>query len=151
MDNHLHDEPDNGPVSQEEYDYALNQLRDFQQALARKQAKGAAKPLTLESIEIDWAVARDKPGCNLAPEQIDWLIHRVHELEKKSFTPHHRIAAAIRKGKLTGLGWSLEVRLRDWLNATQREHDEIAEAIERFDERGHSPFNWELYLANGEE
>lgn len=151
MENRLHDEPDNGPVSQEEYNYALKQLRDFQEHLARKQAKSAAKPLTLESIEIDWAVARDKLGYRLAPEQVDWLINRVHELEKQSFTPHHLIAAAIRKGESTGLGWSIEVNLRNWLNANQREHDEIAEAIERFEERGNSPFNWELYLANGEE
>lgn len=39
MKNRLHDEPDNGSVSQKEYDYALKQLREFQAALGRRYDK----------------------------------------------------------------------------------------------------------------
>lgn len=53
MKDQLHDEPAPGLVSQEEYDYALKHLRDFQQMLASRYAKHAKQPLTLESIEVD--------------------------------------------------------------------------------------------------
>lgn len=43
MDNHWHDEPVRGPVSQKEYDKALRQLREFQQALGRRYGKQKPK------------------------------------------------------------------------------------------------------------
>lgn len=36
--------------------------------------------------------------------------------------------------------------MKQWVSATQREQNEIAEAIERYDEQAHSPFKWELYF-----